>query len=121
MLAQVKPVAQAAQAMRAQPSPPTGRATGVEAAVPVIRAPFAVTQAQGIAGAGAVAQAKPVRAVEQAVKIWPSVPTGRAEGVLAAVPVTSVPLAVMQAFGMYGYVIVDQQSPFVAVEQATRI
>ena len=62
----------------------------------VMREPFAVRQAQGIAAAGRDVQQRPVGAAAQAVRMKPSVPTVRAVGVLAAVPVRMAPLPVMQ-------------------------
>jgi hypothetical protein len=63
--------------------------------------PFAVKQAQGIAVlAGALAQQRPVAAVEQAYSNSPFAPRGRAKGVLAAVPVTMAPLPVTTEQGI---------------------
>lgn len=45
-------------------------------------------------------QQMPLGAVEQASRAWPSVPTVRATGVFAAVPVIRSPLAVTQDLGM---------------------
>ena len=69
--------------------------------------------------AGAV-QHRPVGARAQATKTLPSVPTGRAVGVAAAVPETSEPFAVMQAQGMPVAAGAVQQRPVVAAAQATR-
>jgi hypothetical protein len=65
-------------------------------------------------------QESPVGAAEQATSTWPSVPTPRAEGVDAAVPVTMAPFPVIVEQGMAGDAAVLQQRPVAEAEQAVR-
>ena len=121
---QVRPEAQAAQAVKIWPSVPTARAVGVAEAVPVTIAPFPVIVEQGIAVDAVVGdtQVKPLVQAAQATRSWPSVPTARAEGVDEAVPVTMAPLPVMVAQGIaVPPELVVQQRPVGAEAQATRI
>ena len=68
IVVQARPEVQAEFAVRTWLLVPTGRATGVEAAVPAIKSPLAVMQEQGIAElAAAVAQVRPLVHAEQAV------------------------------------------------------
>ena len=91
------------------------------AAVPETRAPLPVMQEQGIPAAAAEAQVSPVVQVEQATRVWPSVPTVRVVGVLAAVPVTRAPLAVMQPQGIPAAPADVQVNPVVQAAHAVRI
>ena len=68
LLIQVRPVEQAEQAAKTWPFVPTARAVGVLGAVPVIKSPFAVIQAQGMPAAQVI-QHKPEAAAEQATRI----------------------------------------------------
>jgi hypothetical protein len=110
------------QAVSTWPLEPTVRGTGVFAADPVIRAPFAVMQEHGIAeGELNVAQQRPVGEAVHAVRTCPSPPTVSATGVFAAVPVTRAPLPVTQAQGIAaGEETVDQHKPVGAALHATR-
>ena len=120
LVVHVNPVGQAAHTVRTWPSVPTANAVGVLAAVPVIRLPLPVMQVHGIPVVGAVPQVSPVVQAAQAIRIWPSVPTGSAVGVFAAVPEISAPLPVMQAQGMAGEEVVVQVKPVVQAAQAVR-
>jgi hypothetical protein len=91
-LVHIKPEVHASQDTKYCPSAPGLSATGELAAVPVIKDPLAVMQAQGIELEVNASQASPVGQAEQAVRICPSVPTGRAVTVDGAVAEINVPL-----------------------------
>ena len=64
---------------------------------------------------------RPEEQVESATRTCPSVPTAKAVGVDAAVPVTIAPLPETQAQGIADDPLFEiQQSPVEAVEQATK-
>ena len=73
------------------------------------------------ATAGGVSQQRPVVAVEQATRTWPSVPTVRATGVDGVVVVTREPLALRTEQGMAAAGWAIQQRPEAAALQATNI
>ena len=80
-----------------------------------------VEQGMAVEAVEAATHAKPLVQAAQATSSWPSVPTAKAVGVDAAVPVTIAPLPVTQAQGIADDPLFEiQQRPVEAVEQATK-
>ena len=77
-------------------------------------------QEQGMPEVGALAQQRPEGAAEHATRTCPSGPTGSAVAAPGAVPVTRVPLLVIQAVGITVGGREVQQSPEGAAAHATR-
>jgi hypothetical protein len=92
-------------------------------ALPLIRAPLPVMQAQGIEELGGLeVQQSPSGAELQATSVWPSDPTARLAGVLEPLAATNEPFADRTEHGIATLpAFVTQHSPVEAVEQATSI